>query len=365
MWKEGTMKTRALPCFFLLAFCAVSSCSAARQSAVRMADANASVADANASDGTTTAGEQGAGGGLPRLVGSIPLPRVRGRIDHMALDLEGQRLFVAALGNNTLEVIDLSKGERVSSVSGFEEPQGVVYIPESRRIVVANGGDGTVTFLDAVSLKPLKSVRAGGDADNVRYDPARGRVYVGYGEGALAVLSTEGERVGDVPVGGHPESFQIDGGRIYVNVPSRREVAVIDADGLKVTETWPLKDAAANFPMALDATRHRLFVSTRHPPRLLVYDTWTGKQVSDVEAGGDSDDIFYEGGRGRIYAIFGEGVVFVYEQLDADRYRLAGKVQTAAGARTALFSPELGRLFVAAPGRGDRAAQIMVYQVGS
>jgi DNA-binding beta-propeller fold protein YncE len=299
-----------------------------------------------------------------RLISSIPLPQVRGRIDHMAVDLKGRRLFMAALGNNTVEAIDLNKGERVASVSGFDEPQGIVYLPESDRVVVANGGDGMVTFLDGQTLKPLRTVRAGGDADNVRYDQTRGRVYVGYGEGALAVFSVEGEHVGDVPVGGHPESFQFDGNRIYVNVPSRREIAVVDADKLKVVETWPVGEASANFPMALDAAHHRLFVCTRRPPRLLVFDTGTGKVVSSVEAGGDSDDIFYDGASRRIYASFGEGSVFVYEQQDADHYRLAEKVPTAAGARTALFSPELGRLFVAAPARGNRAAEIMVYQSG-
>jgi DNA-binding beta-propeller fold protein YncE len=355
------VKTRSQLSFFLLAFCAVSSCSAGRLSSRANNNAPAPpAATANAPDGI--AGEQKNGGGLLRLVGSIPLAQVRGRIDHMAVDLKGQRLFVAALANNTLEVIDLKKGERVTSVSGFDEPQGVVFIPESQRVVVANGGDGTVTFLDGTSLKPVKAVRTGGDADNVRYDGARGRVYVGYGDGALAVLNTEGERLGDVPLGGHPESFQLDGGRVYVNVPSRREIAVVDADKLKVAEAWAVSDASANYPMALDAAHHRLFVATRRPPRLLVYDTGTGKQVSTVEAGGDSDDIFYDGGRGRVYASFGEGALFVYEQFDSNRYRLAGKAQTAEGARTALFSPELSRLFVAAPGRGDRAAQIMLYQ---
>ncbi|HJQ31469.1 MAG TPA: YncE family protein [Pyrinomonadaceae bacterium] len=351
------MKRRPLLGLLLLAFCVAASCSAGRQAA-------APVAGARPADAATTPGEQADGGAL-RPAGSIPLPQVRGRIDHMAVDVKGGRLFVAALGNNTLEVVDLNKGERVNSVSGFDEPQGLVYIPEAGRVVVANGGDGVVTFLDGQSLKTLKTVRTGGDADNVRYDPARGRVYVGYGDGALAVLSAEGERLGDVQLGGHPESFQLDGARIYVNVPSRHEVAVVDAEKLKVAETWPVSDAAANFPMALDAARHRLFVATRRPPRLLVYDTGTGKVISTSEAGGDSDDIFYDGERKRIYASFGEGSLFVYEQADADHYRLAGKMPTAAGARTALFSPELGRLFVAAPSRGDRTAEIMIYQLGS
>jgi DNA-binding beta-propeller fold protein YncE len=279
----------------------------------------------------------------------------------MAVDLKGQRLFVAALGNNTLEIIDLKKGDRVASVSGFDEPQGVVFIPESGRVVVANGGDGTIAFIDGNTLKPVKTVRSGGDADNVRYDASRERVYVGYGDGALAVLSTDGEHLGDVPLGGHPESFQLDGVKIYVNVPSRREVAVVDADNLQVTGRWRVNDAAANYPMALDAVHHRLFVVTRKPQRLLIYDTGTGKPSSTAEAGGDSDDIFYDGGR--VYASFGEGTVFVYEQLDPDRYRVASKVQTAAGARTSLFSPELRRLFIATPRRDDREAEIIVFEV--
>jgi DNA-binding beta-propeller fold protein YncE len=282
----------------------------------------------------------------------------------MALDPKGERLFVAALGNNTVEVVDLRKGERISSVPGFDEPQGVAFIPESATLVVAGGGDGMVTFIDTNSLKSSKAVRLGSDADNVRYDAARRRIYVGYGEGALAVLSPEGERVGDVQLGGHPESFQTDGARVYVNVPSRREIAVVDADKLRVAETWAVSDASANFPMALDAAHRRLFVVTRRPQRLLVYDTANGKQLAAVEAGGDSDDVFYDAERGRIYASFGEGLVFIYDQPDADHCRLAGRVTTAAGARTSLFSPETNRLFVAAPARGDHPAQIMIYQIG-
>lgn len=343
----------------LLALHTGASCSAGQRRA------GAPPGAANTSDVAATPSAQGTGGEPLRLVGSIQLPQVRGRIDHMAVDDKGQRLFVAALGHNTLEVIDLKKGAPSASLTGFDEPQGVVYLPEAQSVVVANGGDGRVTFLDGASLKPVKSVQVGADADNLRYDPARGRIYVGYGDGALTVLNTEGERLGEIALGGHPESFQLDGDRIYVNVPARREVAVVSADKLQVVETWPVSEAAANFPMALDAARHRLFVATRRPPRLLVYDTGTGKLVSTVEAGGDSDDLFYDSAHRRIYASFGEGLIFVYEQLDADRYRLAGGVPTRAGARTALFALESGRLFVAAPRQADHAAEIMIYQTAS
>lgn len=299
-----------------------------------------------------------------RLVKRIPLQGVKGRIDHMAVDVRGQRLFVCALGNNTLEVIDLKKGERVRSVGGLHEPQGVRYLPDADAIVVADRADGVTTFFDGTSYAPLKTVRFSGDADNVRYDAAHKQVYVGYGEGALGVLSEKGERLFDVPLGGHPESFQLDqaAGRVYVNVPTRHVIAVVDPSKRAATASWPLAESN-NYPMALDEAHHRLFVVTRRPPRLLVYNTETGKQVTTLAAGIDSDDVFYDGDRGRIYASFGEGLLVVYERADGDRYEVLSKIQTAPGARTSFFSPELGQLYVAVPHRTNPTAEILVYQV--
>ncbi|MDQ3918900.1 MAG: hypothetical protein M3348_10520 [Acidobacteriota bacterium] len=299
-----------------------------------------------------------------KLVKRIPLPGVEGRIDHMAVDVRGQRLFVCALGNNTLEVVDLKKGERVRSVGGLREPQGVRYLPDSNAVVVANRADGVATFFDGASYAPLKTVRFSGDADNVRYDDARKQVYVGYGDGALGVLSEKGERLFDVPLGGHPESFQLDqaAGRVYVNVPTRHMIAVVDPTRRAATARWPLAESN-NYPMALDAAHRRLFVVTRRPPRLLVYNTETGKQVATLAAGMDSDDLFYDAERGRVYASFGEGLVMVYGRIDGDRYEVVSKIRTAPGARTAFFSPELGQLYVAVPHRANPTAEILVYQV--
>ena len=307
---------------------------------------------------------QGAAAEPLRFVKTIPLPGVQGRIDHMAVDVAGQRLFVCALGNNTLEVVDLKKGERTASLPGFHEPQGVRYLPESNVIVVANGGDGTTAFLDGRSLKPIKTVRFSGDADNVRYDAAHKRVYVGYGTGALGALDTNGERIADIPLGGHPESFQLDSaaGRIYVNIPTRHEIAVVDVNKMKVAARWSVMIASSNYPMALDAAHHRLFVMTRRPPHLLVYDTEKGRLVATLQAGNDSDDVFYDSARQRIYASFGEGSVMVYQQIDPDHYQVIARMPTAAGARTAMFSPELGQLYVAVPRRANPAAEIRVYQ---
>jgi len=303
-----------------------------------------------------------------RLIQTIPLPGVEGRIDHLAVDLAGQRLFVAALGNNTVEVIDLKKGERVQSLPGFKEPQGIAYLPDTNTVAVANGGDGVVTLLDGASLKPLKTIDFGDDADNLRYDAIRKRLYVGYGIGALGAYDTaKGARLRDVPLDAHPESFQLDAaaGRIFVNVASLQKVAVVDANRSAVTATWPVTAGAANFPMALDASHHRLFVLTRKPPHLVVLDTATGKAVANLQADGDADDLFYDAARQRLYGCFGGGSVMVYTQSDPDHYTELARVPTAAGARTGVFSPDLRRLFVAVPHRANPNAEIRVFDTGT
>lgn len=300
-----------------------------------------------------------------RLVATVPLTNVEGRIDHLAVDLRQQRLFVAALGNNTVEVIDLAAMRVFKSIGGLHEPQGIRYLPDQHRIVVANGGDGAVVFFDDASLAEAHTTPLSGDADNVRYDSQARRVYVGYAGGALGVLDTEGTHLGDVPLTGHPESFQLEtsGPRIFVNVPSSGYVAVVDRNKLSVTTTWPVTAAGANFPMALDEPNHRVFIGCRRPARLLVYDTTTGRLVTDLEVAGDTDDVFYDEATKRIYVSGGEGFITVLRQDGPDRYRTIQKLATAAGARTSLFVPELRRLFLAVPHRDAQRAEIRVYDV--
>jgi DNA-binding beta-propeller fold protein YncE len=300
-----------------------------------------------------------------RLVQTITLPGVEGRIDHLAVDVAGQRLFVCALGNGSLETVDLKTGQRVQSIPGFKEPQGVRFLPESGLVVVASGGDGTATFLDGNPLKRAKTIPVGADADNVRYDAAHRKIYIGR-DGALVVLDPhERARIADIPLDGHPESFQLDSaGHIYVNIPQRQKVAVVDVAKGSVMGSWPLSGVAANYPMAIDEASHRLFVATRRPPRLLVFDTTTGHDVATLEIDGDSDDLFYDAARRRLYAICGDGSVVVLAQADADHYQTVARIPTVAGARTGLFVPELSRLYVAVPHRTNPTAAIRVYDVG-
>src|ERR1041385_2362591 len=123
-----------------------------------------------------------------RLTQTIPLPGVEGRIDHLSADVKGQKLFAAALGNNTLEVVDLALGKRVRSITGLKEPQGVVFVPDLNRVFVANGGDGTIHAYDAASFALVSSLKLGPDADNVRYDAAHSQIFVGFGSGALGLI---------------------------------------------------------------------------------------------------------------------------------------------------------------------------------
>ena len=300
------------------------------------------------------------------LVATIPMPGVKGRIDHFAADIKRHRLFVAALGNDTVEVLDVAGNRHEKSVAGFGEPQGLVHLPQSNRLFVANGTANRVDILDAGSLSIVKRIEQLDDADNVRYDAAAGKVVVGYGKGALRLMDADtGDSAGEVRLAGHPESFQLEtnGTRVFVNVPTAQQVAVVDRVKREVTATWPVAGAKANFPMALDEQGRRLFVGARSPALLLVYDIDSGKLVAKLPIGGDTDDIFFDAARKRVYVICGEGRIDVFRQESADHYAQQGSLKTAPRARTGLLVPEEGKLYVAAPAAGTSPARVLVYEV--
>ena len=301
-----------------------------------------------------------------KLTGKIALGNVKGRIDHMAIDLKNQRLFVAALGNDTVEVVDLKVGKQVHTIRGLAEPQAVLYLAEMNQIYITNGRTGDCQVLDGESFKAINTIRLGDDADNLRYDPAARRVYVAYGSGAIGVIdAASAKRIGDIKLAGHPESFQLDkgSGTIFVNIPSARQIAVLDANELKVKAVWPLKTVEENFPMALDSVNHRLFVGTRKPPRLMVFDTASGALVQELGIDGTTDDVFYDAAHKRIYVSCGAGLLDVIQQKDASQYVPSERIPTAAGARTCLLVPQTATLYLAVPAQNDRDAAIYVYGV--
>jgi hypothetical protein len=300
-----------------------------------------------------------------RLEQKIALPGVEGRLDHLDCDAANQRLFVCALGNNSLEIIDLQKGARFRSITGLGAPQGVAYVAQSNRLLIASDEKGLCRIYDAKSWQLIATVDFKDDADNARYDPVRKEILVGFGSGGLGIIDAEKvKRTGTIPLAAHPEAFAAEtkGSRIFLNVPEAGHVAVVDRAKGAVTATWQT-GAAANFPMALDEANARLFVGCRKPASLVVLDTSTGKIVSRLTIAGDADDIFYDANRRRLYAVCGEGKIELIDQIDPDHYKTAAAVPTAAGARTGLFVPELNSLFVAVPRSGSREAEIRRYSV--
>jgi DNA-binding beta-propeller fold protein YncE len=294
----------------------------------------------------------------------IELAAIDGRIDHLAFDPASGRLFVAALGNNTVEVVDVRGGTPVTSLPGFREPQGIAAIADLKIAAIANGRGEGVQLVDTSSLAPLRAVTLGEDSDNVRYDAAGKRLYVGYGAGALAAIDpAAGTVTGRVALPAHPESFQLEsaGSRIFVNLPDARRIDVIDRASMKVTASWPVTGATANFPMALDEAGHRLFVGCRRPAKLLVYDTRTGSVAASTGIVGDTDDLFFDVARHRLYVIGGEGFIDVLDVSGAAPSRLV-RVATAPGARTGLYVAAPSRLFVAVPRRGSQRAEIRVFE---
>ena len=300
------------------------------------------------------------------LVQKIPLPAVAGRIDHMSLDSTRNRLFVAALASNRLEVVNLKENLVIHSIFGLKEPQGVVYIPDLDRIFVANGGDGSVNAYDGTSFEMVGSVSFGDDADNLRYDRSAKRVYVGYGAGAIGAIDvTSVQRKGMTKLKGHPESFQLEqaGSKLFVNVPAAKEIVVIDRSTMSLLSSWALDRSSANFPMSLDEKGRRLFIGTRQPPRVLVQDIGSGKPIAELTIEGDTDDLFYDASRNQLYVSCGEGVLTVFREEEKNHFRELSQIPTLRGARTCLLDSQGARIFLAVPRSGSDSAAIWVFRI--
>jgi DNA-binding beta-propeller fold protein YncE len=299
-----------------------------------------------------------------QLESTIPLGDVRGRIDHLAIDVARQRLFVAELGNDSVGIVDLKDAKLLRTISGFKEPQGIAYLPEVDTLYVANAGDGSVRLLRGESYAQAGRIELGQDADNIRIDPNANRVFVGYGDGALAVIDPASRsKLADIPLTVHPESFQLARStpQIFVNVPKAGAIAVVDRESGKQTASWATKNASGNFPMALDDNAKQVLVVFRSPPRLSVFAMSDGSPVTSVEACGDADDIFFDAKRHRVYISCGEGYLDVFDAQGA-AYKRIGHIPTVSGARTALFVAELDRLFLAVRAAPGQPAAIWIFR---
>jgi WD40 repeat protein len=305
------------------------------------------------------------------LSGSVPMDGVKGRFDHFA---SGKgRVFISALGNNTVEVINLFGGIVEHTITDVTNPQGVAFSPDANKLFVASA-QGKLYIYDGDSFSLITTLDFEGGVDNLRYDAATKRVYVGCGDdeknGAIAAVDamTNQRLDEEYKIGGEPESFQLEksGPNIYVNIPDLQQVAVINRQTKKITR-WPLMGLRLNFPMALDEADHRLFVGIREPARLAVFDTTSGHMIAALPSAEDTDDLYYDAEHKRIYVPGGEGLICVFQMSDPDHYRLIAKIPTALGGRTAGYFGRQGkgfhRFFLAVPSRGGQSAEVRIYTI--
>jgi DNA-binding beta-propeller fold protein YncE len=232
-------------------------------------------------------------------------------------------------------------------------------------VAVANGDTGTLQLLDAQSFVTRWTVGVGTDADNVRYDASAKRIYVAAVGGLYVVDPSTGTKVGRISIDGHPESFQLEsmGPRLFANLPGlvRSQVVAADRQSMSVAARWS-SAAGGNYPMALDEANHRMFVGCRRPAKAVVFDTVSGTQIAAIDIVGDTDDVFYDGRRKRLYVSGGDGFIDVIQDQGSNQFARAGHIATAAGARTALYVPDQSRLYLAVPHRGEQKAEIRIFE---
>jgi hypothetical protein len=300
------------------------------------------------------------------LVQTIPLKGKAGNLDHLALDAKRERLLVANKANNTLDVVDLKAGALLKQVPNQTAIQGIAYAADLDRVFVGLGTNGLCNVFNGESYKAIKTIKFADDADNVRYNPKTQLVYVAHAENALGVINARTNALkADIKLPGAAEAFQIDSKqpRIYVNVPSPSQVAVIDSDKNEVVSNYPVKMAGNGHPLVLDEVNHRVFVGCRKEPMIVILDSESGKEVGSAPIPDGVDDLFLDAGHKRMYASCGEGFLIVLKQTDPDHLESLEKIATAKGARTCLYVPETRRLYLAVPRQeGKDGPEIRVYQ---
>ncbi|HET7000101.1 MAG TPA: YncE family protein [Puia sp.] len=290
---------------------------------------------------------------------------VKGRIDHMDVNLKNQIVYVAALGNNSLEVVDIPGGKVIHSITGLNEPQGVGYVPQTNEILVANGGTGDCYFYNARSFEKTGTIHLNSDADDVRYDSASEKIYVGYGDGGIAVIdAVSHKQLEDIKLPAHPESFQIDKNLnlLFVNLPDAHMVGVVDLKKSSLVKKWERESPSSNFPMALDPLHHRVFVGYRHPAKLIVYEGLSGKEISNLTMTGDADDLYYDNESGFVYVSGGSGSISIYQFANGTVPKQIATIPTRNGARTSLLIPQLKLFVLAERADAGKPADLVVYR---
>jgi hypothetical protein len=303
----------------------------------------------------------------------ILLPSVKGKFDHFAIDEVGNRLFAAATGNKSVEVIDLASGKVIQSLTGMGKPHGLVWVAATGRLFVADGEKAELTVFEGEPLKLLKSIKLSEDADDMVYDAQSAMLYVGHGgtnsanPASIAVVDAKRLSVlTQLPMDAHPEALELapGGNRIFVNVSDTGQVVVIDGSTHLKMKTWTLANAKGNTPLAYDGPNDLLLVGCRTPAKLLVLNGKTGEEVGSAPADAGADDLFYEAKTHRAYLVTGSGAVDSFAVSSTGKLQALGVTHTAVGAKTGLLVPSQSVMYIGVPGTST-PSEIDVYRTGA
>jgi DNA-binding beta-propeller fold protein YncE len=282
----------------------------------------------------------------------------------MSVDSAHQRLFVTATTKKTLEIIDLKAGKPERSLTG-DGPAACLFAPEFNQLYVTRAHN--ICIYDGTTFDLVKTVPMDTGMDELQYDPSAKRLYVGCmtsNKTAIAIISIpDGKPLGQIKLPAKPQGFVVEqkGSRIFASTPTLKQICVLDREKQIPLAPWPLKDAAGNYPVALDEASHRLFVGCRRPPQLLVLDTTTGKQVASVPISQDTDDLSFDPNHNRVYIACGSGFLDVIQRIGPDAYHSLAQIPTRDGARNSCFSPELNQFYLAVPASDNPPAEIRIF----
>jgi DNA-binding beta-propeller fold protein YncE len=323
--------------------------------------------------------------GLLRLVRTSPLP-TEGYMDHMTVDVKGQRLFICGEANKSLIVVDLQTGNVIHETKALGgNPRKPFYLAESNEIWT-DLGDNTVVAISGTTYQVTQTVALTGgrgnptrEPDSAAYDAARHLYYAavlskpGLADGTIEIVDTKAAKlVGSIPMNAaDPGGLSIEpsGKRLYVVigdlVGSESYVKVVDLEKRSVVAEWPITGGPVPHASGLDAANHRLFIGSRiqpapkgarissghryEPGKFVVMNTDTGKVVQALDSVGGADEVQYDAPSKRIYFVGTTGTLQVFKQIDPDHYASLGKVPTGAIAKTGLWVPQLQRMYVAVP----------------
>ena len=310
-----------------------------------------------------------------QLTGHDQMPAsVVGRFDHLGIDLQGNRLFAAAESAHQVLVFNLRSGKYLRSIDGIGIPHAIFVRPDLDRIYITDGGAGELRIYDGKTYRLLKSVPLKVDADSIGYDPATHLLYIDDGGGdaheTFSMLSivdtTTGTKVADIKIDGdtlEAMALEKSSDRMFVNDAAKNQVSVVDRRSRKLVASWPVTMGKRNVAMALDEVHHRLFVACRSG-RIVVFDTQSGKELQSLQIGNGVDDLAFDPASKRIYATCGaDGATWVYEEQDADHYKLLGQVPSGPGGKNGLLAETLKRFYVIVPPKAPNSGRIDVFQI--